>query len=145
MGCLWSPLKLHSRAMLVHSQLLCFWLVRILRILFHVVMIMLTTTKLDTLLFYYYVTSIKSIYIFISFTDAYSVVKSQKYIKKFDRRSFWGQEERLIIYRAAAFNTFPEGVDTPGRYSRFQVTGMIEGLYFSGRKIWQVPFWGGLI
>ena len=60
-------------------------------------MIMLTTTKLDTLLFYYYVTPIKSIYIFISFTDAYGVVKSQKYIKKFDRRSFWGQEERLII------------------------------------------------
>ena len=43
-------------------------------------MIMLTTTKLDTLLFYYYVTPIKSIYIFISFTDAYGVVKSQKYI-----------------------------------------------------------------
>ena len=39
-------------------------------------MIMLTTTKLDTLLFYYYVT----IYIFISFTDAYGVVKSQKHI-----------------------------------------------------------------
>lgn len=55
-------------------------LVRILRILFHVVMIMLTTTKLDTLLFYYYVTPIKSIYIFISFNDAYGVVKSQKYI-----------------------------------------------------------------
>ena len=74
--------------MLVHSQLLCFWLVRMLRILFHVVMIMLTTTKLDTLLFYYYVTPIKSIYIFISFTNAYGAVKSQKYIKKFDRRSF---------------------------------------------------------
>ena len=68
--------------MLVHSQLLCFWLVRILRILFHVVMIMLTTTKLDTLLFYYHVTPIKSIYIFISLTNAYGAVKSQKYIKK---------------------------------------------------------------
>ena len=39
--------------MLVHSQLLCFWLVRMLRILFHVVMIMLTTTKLDTLNYYF--------------------------------------------------------------------------------------------
>ena len=45
-------------------------------------MIMLTTTKLDTSLFHYNVTPIKSIYIFISFTDAYGVVKSQKYIYK---------------------------------------------------------------